>query len=228
MSDFDEIKYKLDRISNLVDGYILGWKNKQSSINARFGNIQRLNDRERNPLIAVCASAIPILLALFSLSHINITELANYLIVDFIIALGIFFYYAMCNYSDSRVQANFEGVVVDSIDNLEVFKIHLNITSYDIKQFNNKNLDLFFAISKLTQGDANIRFRRVLESSIKIRLFHSGTKQQFKRILESGKDIVEDAIEDYNIAKEDVESPEWKDFSYLYENLAKESKKSTQ
>lgn len=227
MTDFNEIKYKLDRISNLLDGFILDWKTQQNALNVRFGNLQKMNDRERTPLIAVCGGAIPILLAMFSLGRIDITELTNYLIVDFIFALGIFFFYAIYNYSNTRIHANIEADIVDSIDNLGAVKTHLNKTSYDIKQFNNKNLDALYAISKLTQGDARIRFHRILESSIKKRLLHTETKQQFKSILESSKNIVEDSIQDYNIAKEHIESPEWKEFSFLYENLAKESKKLT-
>lgn len=226
MSEFDEQKYKLDRISALLDSYRFGWVNKRSSLFSRFGNLQRLNDRERNPIMAVCGSALPILLVIFSMEAITISELINYLIIDFVIMLAIFFFYAIYNYENNLTNAKIETVLLDSIQNLETLKIHLNETSFDIKQFNNENLDILYAVTKITQGDSNLRYFNILKSLMNKKLLHLETKKQFQDIVESGKKIIDQDIQYYKLVKDTINEPEWKDFSYLYEQLANESKLS--
>ena len=224
MTKFNEIQYKLDKISNLIDDYKSGWDNKRNSLLLREDSFQKLNDRERNPIIGVCAGFVPILLVIFSMDKLVISELVMYLTIDFIVMLGFFFFYAIYNYKNSMTNVRQEKILLDSIQNLESLKIHLDETSVDITQFNKDNTDIVFVIAKLTQADANLRYFTSLKSAIKDRFLHPETKKQFIEIIESGKIILMDDIEYYKIVKDTVKVPEWKAFEYLYENLTKELK----
>ncbi len=223
MDDLNEIKYKLEKISTIQNGHISGWESKQKNLNTRRENNEKLNDRERNPFLAVGGGAIPIFLTLYSFELLALKTLFELIIIDIVIMIGIFTFYGIYNFKNSDIFIHIEEEVMQNILNMETLKNHIDNTSFDITQFNNDNLEIIYAITKITQGDSNIRYNNILKKSIKSRLLQPQAKSEFNEIVNNAKELILEEIEYYKKVEIKITKPEWKTFSHLYETLKKES-----
>lgn len=220
-------KFKIDRIEKMLEIFLSDWEGLSRNINNKFENLQKLNDRERNPIIAVLAGFIPILLAITSFEWISISELILYAVIDFFVIIAYFFIHAILNYKNAVRRQKINNSISITLNSLKSLRQNFSTVTFDLKNIDDEQLIRFYSLSRLVEGESVLRLRDTLLELLKDKLLHTHFKIEFTNHVMGLEQELKDYVKLYEKTKSFFEEENWKHHKESFSNLQKFASQKT-